>query len=290
MNHPAELAVHKFLSDVRNGDAAMTEAALERIVSDVAEALDKQFGESSKEPFRLRMSNIGRDYCQLWYDKHKPDVAEPLPSTFVMNMLIGDIVEAAFKGILKSAGVDFEDGHNASATFGKHTVKGTHDIVIDGKVDDIKSASPWSYTNKFKDYDTLAKGDSFGYVDQLVGYSTALGIPAGGWWVINKGNGEFKYVPATGLRRESDVEERRKRIADKADELEHGKFYRCHSDIAETFRGKETGNRILNVECGFCRYKQDCWPNATMLPSIPSKAKEPKLIWYTEVVEDGNDT
>jgi len=289
MNHPAELAVHKFLSDVRNGDAAMTEAALARIVSDVAEALDKQFGESSKEPFRLRMSNIGRDYCQLWYDKNKSDVAEALPSTFVMNMLIGDIVEAAFKGILKSAGVQFEDGHLATATFGKHEVKGTHDIVIDGKVDDIKSASPWSYTNKFKDYETLASHDSFGYVDQLVGYSTALNLPAGGWWVINKANGEFKYVAATGLRKESAVEERRKLIAAKADELEHGKFYRCHEDEPETFRGKETGNRILNTECGFCRYKQDCWPNATMLPSIPSKAKEPKLIWYTEVVEDGND-
>jgi hypothetical protein len=288
MNHPAELKVHKFLSDVRNGDAAMTEAALARIVSDVAEALDKQFGDSQYGDFRLRMSNIGRDYCQLWYDKHKPEVAEPLPSTFVMNMLIGDIVEAAFKGILTSAGVSFEDGHKASMELGEYTIEGTHDIVIDGKVDDIKSASPWSYTNKFKDYDSLAEHDSFGYVDQLVGYSKALGVPAGGWWVVNKGNGEFKYVPASGLRKEAEHTKRLSAIEEKAKLLDTGSFYRCHEDQPETFRGKETGNRILGVECGFCRYKQDCWPNAKMLPSIPSKAKEPKLIWYTEVAEDGD--
>ena len=286
MNHPAELKVHKFLADVRNGEAAMSEAALARIVADVAEALDKQFGEGSRGPFSMRMSNIGRPYCQLWYEKNKPELAEPLPSTFVMNMLIGDIVEAAFKGILKSAGVDFADGHKCSAKFGKHTIEGTHDIVIDGKVDDIKSASPWSYNNKFVDYDTLASHDSFGYVGQLVGYSKALGIPAGGWWVVNKANGEFKYVPADGLKDRNTRIAYEDEVQEKADNLEANNFYRCFEDEPETFRGKETGNRVLNSECSWCRYKQDCYPDAQLLPSIPSKAKDPKLIWYTYVNEE----
>lgn len=288
MNHPAELKVHKFLADVRNGEAAMSKEALARIVADVSEALDKQFGEGSRGPFSMRMSNIGRPYCQLWYEKNKPEVAEPFPTTFIMNMLIGDIVEAAFKGILKSAGVDFADGHKCSAEFGKHTIEGTHDIVIDDKVDDIKSASPWSYNNKFVDYETLAAHDSFGYVGQLVGYSKALGIPAGGWWVVNKGNGEFKYVPATGLKDKEFVGAYENAVADKADNLDKDVFYRCFADVPETFRGKETGNRVLSEECGWCRYKQDCYPDAQLLPSIPSKAKEPKLIWYTHVSEENS--
>lgn len=290
MNHPAELKVHKFLTDVRNGEAAMTKEALERIVSDVSEALDKQFGEGSRGPFSIRMSNIGRPYCQLWYDKNKPEVAEPLPSTFVMNMLIGDIVEAAFKGILKSAGVDFSDGHKSSAKFGKHTVEGTHDIVIDGKVDDIKSASPWSYKNKFESYDTLSASDPFGYVAQLVGYSKALGIPAGGWWVVNKANGEFKYVPATGLKDRNVRLAYEEEVQEKADNLEANNFYRAYPDEPETFRGKPTGNRVLSSECGWCRYKGDCWPDAQLLPSIPSKAKEPQLIWYTHVEDSEEDS
>lgn len=286
MNHPAELKVHKFLTDVRNGEAAMTDEALARVVSDVSEALDKQFGEGSRGPFSLRMSNIGRPYCQLWYEKNHPELAEPLPSTFIMNMLIGDIVEAAFKGILKAAGVEFSDGHKCSAQFGEHTIEGTHDIVIDGKVDDIKSASPWSYKNKFADYDTLAEHDSFGYIGQLVGYSKALGIPAGGWWVVNKGNGEFKYVQADGLKLPSTIELHEKEVQDKADKLNDNTFYRCFDDEAETFRGKSTGNRKLNGECGWCRYKESCWPDAKLLPSIPSQAKEPPLVWYTYVNEE----
>ena len=36
------------------------------------------------------------------------------------------------------------------------SINGTYDIVIDGAVDDVKSASNWSYNNKFESYDTLA--------------------------------------------------------------------------------------------------------------------------------------
>ena len=53
-------------------------------------------------------------------------------------------------------------------------------------VDDIKSASDWSYKNKFDSFESLAKGDSFGYVGQLVGYAKASGKNIGGWWVVNK--------------------------------------------------------------------------------------------------------
>lgn len=55
------------------------------------------------------------------------------------------------------------------------SINGTYDIVIDGAVDDIKSASNWSYSNKFDSFETLAKGDGFGYIGQLAGYAKASG-------------------------------------------------------------------------------------------------------------------
>ena len=67
-------------------------------------------------------------------------------------------------------------------------------MLLDGKIDDVKSASAWSYDNKFVDFYTLEKGDSFGYVPQLVGYAAAANKKVGGWWVVNKNNGSFKYI------------------------------------------------------------------------------------------------
>ena len=122
------------------------------------------------------MSNVGRPTCQLWFEKNEPESCLPLPTTFVMNMMLGDIVEAVFKGLLKEAGVKYED--DAKVTLGLDddaSVSGTYDIAIDGAVDDIKSASNWSYTNKFESFDTLRQGDAFGYVAQLAGYAKASG-------------------------------------------------------------------------------------------------------------------
>jgi hypothetical protein len=164
--------------------------------------------------FTLRMSNVGRPSCQLWYEKNKPEVAVPLPTTFIMNMMIGDIVEAVFKGILKEAGVKYEDSDSVKLELDNTSINGTYDIVIDGAVDDIKSASDWSYKYKFESFDTLKNGDSFGYVGQLAGYAKAAGKRAGGWWVVNKATGAFKYVRAKWL----DVDEEIQKIQDKHDQ------------------------------------------------------------------------
>ena len=152
MQHPAELKVHQYLSSVQAGDAALSDGVIEQIVQDVRQALVKQFAKRD-DKFRLRMSNIGRDYCKLWYDKNEPENAIPRSTNFIINMMIGDIVEAIFKGLLVQSGVKFSNGEDVSMDLGAGvTINGTPDLIMDGKVDDIKSASPWSYTNKFKDF------------------------------------------------------------------------------------------------------------------------------------------
>jgi hypothetical protein len=284
MKHPAELAVHQYMENAANGKSTMSSETIQQIGMDVMGAVARQFGGGNKRgEFGLRMSNVGRPTCQLWFEKNKPEEALPLPTTFVMNMMIGDIVEAVFKGLLKEAGVQYED--DAKVTLDLEdgaSVSGTYDIVIDGAVDDIKSASNWSYTNKFESFDTLRQGDAFGYVAQLAGYAKASGKRAGGWWVVNKANGEFKYVPATGI----DIDKEVDHIQQTANTLEENKFERCFDAVPEKFRGKETGNMVLDQNCVFCRYRFACWPGLTERPAVASQAKQPKTVAYVSLAEE----
>jgi hypothetical protein len=277
MHHRAEIALHQYLENAVKGTTEMSEETIEQVSSDVAEALHKQFGSGKKRgDFKLRMSNVGRPTCQLWYEKNKPEVALPKPTTFIMNMMIGDIVEAVFKGLLREAGVRYEEPEHVTLELDDASINGTYDVVIDGAVDDIKSASPWSYANKFESYDKLASGDGFGYVGQLAGYAKASGKDVGGWWVVNKANGQFKYVPASGLDLDTEVA----KIQATADAVKENKFEKCFQPVPETFRGKETGNKVLNDGCRFCSFRMDCWDNITERPAVMSKAKVPPITSY----------
>jgi hypothetical protein len=277
MHHPAELAIHQYMENATQGKSTMSESTIKQVGLDVMTALQKQFGKGTgRGDFRLRMSNVGRPTCQLWYEKNKPEVGVPLPTTFVMNMMLGDIVEAVFKGIMKEAGVKYEDTDKVTLEVGGHSINGSYDIVVDDAVDDIKSASDWSYKNKFMSYDTLAEKDGFGYIGQLAGYAKASGKRAGGWWVVNKANGQFKYVPATGI----DIDAEIAKIEDTVNKVEENKFERCFEPVPETFRGKPTGNMVLNDGCKFCPYRFDCWDNLTERDAVMSKAKTPPRVAY----------
>ena len=280
MKHPAEMIIHQYLDKASSGQTTVSTSTVNQICKDVREAVVRQFGGGNKrDGFAFRMSNVGRPSCQLWFEKNKPQEALPKPTTFVMNMVLGDIVEAVFKGILREAGVQYEDSKRVTLDVGEdipqRVVTGEYDIVIDGAVDDVKSASDWSYRNKFESFDTLKDGDAFGYVSQLAGYAKASGKKAGGWWVINKQDGNFKYVPA-----EIDVEKEVDKIKSNIKAVD--KFERCFEPVEETFRGKPTGNKILPITCKFCSYRKACHPSLQELPQKMSKAKDPKIVAYVD--------
>ena len=280
MTHPAELSLHQFMTDAVKGKTTMPKDVIRQVGRDVTAALKRQFSSGiSRDKFSLRMSNIGRPTCQLWFQKNKPELAEPKPTNFLMNMLLGDIVEAVFKGLLKAAGVEYTDSKKTKLKLKEGVVTGSYDLIIDGAVDDVKSASDWSYKNKFQSFDTLADGDAFGYVGQLAGYAQALNKRAGGWWVINKANGNFKYVPADGLDLTKEID----KLSSNLDVVESNEFKRCFEPVEETFRGKPTGNKVLTKTCSFCRYKQACWSTLQEIPSLVSQAREPKIVSYVEI-------
>ena len=283
MNHPAELAINQYLEDATSGKSTMSEETITQIGTDVMDAMRRQFGGGNKrDEFRLRMSNIGKPTCQLWFAKNKPEKALPKPTTFVMNMLLGDIVEAAFKGIITEAGVAYDDKDNfVELELKEDTIKGSYDLIMDGALDDVKSASDWSYRNKFESYETLSKSDPFGYVGQLAGYAKATGKKVGGWWVVNKANGNIKYVPASGLDLDVELDKIQKTV----DTVNKNEFERCFHPVPETFRGKPSGHKILNDNCKFCDFRFECYPEMQELPSKVSQARVKPIVSYIEINE-----
>ena len=286
MNHPAELAIHSFLQNVMLGKASMNKATINRVAKDVKDALGRQFSGRGKKDFKLRMSNIGRKKCQLWFDKNEPENKIAESPFFIINMILGDIVEAVFKGLLRASDVKFGDSEQVTLQIEDDKIDGTYDLVINGKVDDVKSSSPWSYENKFKDFETLQGKDSFGYVSQLVGYAKAKGVPVGGWWVVNKANGNFKYVSANGV----DVDSELKKIKETIDYINNDEpFERCYEPVEETYYGKPSGNLKLGIECILCSYREKCWDDLKVLPSMVSRSATPPLINYVYLA-DAQDT
>ena len=281
MEHPAELSVYSFLAKAMAGEASVSKDIMDQVATDVSNALDKQFNGKPRDEFKLRMSNVGRPKCQLWFEKNDPKDKTPFPPHFLMNMLLGDIVEAVFKGLLRASGVQFEDNDNVTLKLGNDKeIQGEYDLVLDGKVDDIKSASPWSYNNKFVNLETLQQGDSFGYIPQLVGYAKGADKDVGGWWVINKGTGQFKYVNASSVNNKEVLDN----IEETYDYIHNDEpFKRCFEAVEETFYKKATGNKKLCTECGFCSYKHKCWPTLKTQPSLVSTAREKPMIDYVQI-------
>lgn len=283
MIHPAELSVHSFLRSAIEGKASMSDEIIEQVATDVVAALQKQFNGEPRDEFRLRMSNIGRPRCQLWFAKNDPETDVNKPTSFMLNMLMGDWTEAIFKGVLRASGVEFKDNDNVTLKVGDTSINGEFDMILDNKVDDVKSTTPYGYDNKFTNYETLKGNDDFGYIAQLVGYARASGKEVGGWWVINKVNGSFKYVPAE----EADADAVMETVKGTVDYITNDEpFARCFEPEEETYRRKPSGNFKLNKTCGWCDHKKKCWPDLMTMESKVSQAAVKPLIDYTYIKEE----
>ena len=285
------LEVQDFLQKAGRGeiDSSRLDDLIEAFGEDCKAAIRKQFSRNSD--YRIRMSGIGRPLCQQQLEKrgHKQDVAY----NDVVRFLMGDLVEAAAVLIMKAAGINVEQEQSqCSLELDGQTVNGTLDVIIDDKVWDIKSTSPWSFENKFSGrggYDSIKEDDPFGYIMQGFLYSESKGLPFGGWIAINKSSGEWDFVEAP-----DDQEEDRKAYLEEANRRVHAivtdaKFKVPFTSVPEvyTIKGEkiETGNRLMPKTCTFCSFKEHCWKNAEYHPKITSKAKNPPMTWYTKLVK-----
>lgn len=211
---------------------------------EVAEALVQAF-EPYEDKRNLRMSGIGRCERAQWYNV-KGYTAEEIDGSVYLTFLQGHILEAVLLAIVKLS------GHTVTEQQKKHTVEGingSQDCTIDGELVDVKTASDWSWKNKFAD-DGI-KDDSFGYIKQLSAYGKTAGRKAGYFLAFNKNKSTLKLCKQE-LEEDIDtfiVDLKSKMVLDTPP---------MRLANATSFN-KKTGEEKLCMTCAFCGYKEDCY-------------------------------
>ena len=194
----------------------------------------------------LRMSNIGKQDKQLWYDHQEGVAKEELrPETYI-KFLFGHMVEALMLFLVKEAGHTVTHEQEEVEIEG---IKGHMDCVIDGTVVDVKSASNYGF-KKFQNGELLGN-DPFGYIAQISAYSQALGKDKGAFLVMEKSMGKLALMTVHDMD-----------MIDATARIKHMKEVvateeappRCYDVVAD---GK-SGNMKLCTQCSYCAYKEDC--------------------------------
>jgi len=289
------LKVQQYLDNVSKSPTKLDKQLVHEFGEACKNALLKQFEEPRRNKFEPRMSNIGRPLCQLQMES-KGVKGEGQPYSNKMRNTFGDLIEALSIFVMKSANIKLKNEQKkVKYKFDGGEIEGRQDVEIDEKIWDIKSASPYSFDKKFGEaggFSEVARDDSFGYVSQGFLYSESQKKNFGGWIVVNKSTGEWAVceTPAS-------VEEHKEKALSTAKNnykaIKEGKpFKRCYTDVAETFRTKPTGNRVLGFVCSYCPYKLPCWGSdkLQLLPQQQSKGKNPKWVWYTSVTNPREET
>lgn len=224
---------------------------------------------------KLRMSSIGQP-CQrkLWYEINMPDAAEPLDGQTRFKFLIGHLIESTVLFLARLSGHSVTGEQDTQEIAG---IQGHRDAVIDGRLFDVKSASPYSFA-KFKE-GKLKQDDAFGYVDQIQSYLYAgqndeliTEKDKASFLVVNKVSGEL--CVDTYEKEEVDfnaVYEYKKKVVAQPEPPARG-----FDPIPE---GK-SGNLKLPVTCSYCPFKQTCHPQARLFLYSTGP------VWLTEVKKE----
>ena len=204
------------------------------------------------------MSSIGQP-CErkLWYEINKPELAAPLSGNDYLKFLYGDIIESLMIFLAKLAGHDVKGEQDEVEIEG---IKGHRDAIIDGVLVDVKSASPFSY-KKFED-GSLKENDAFGYTSQIQSYLYASSTGTKGdelrekdkayFIAVNKVTGEFCLTPSPKESTSwSDFYGSKKELVAKPEIPPRG---------FEPEDWGKSGNKVLPFNCGFCAFKDHCWP------------------------------
>lgn len=283
MSLPIDEQLRHYLFKVMNDEITeLPPELMEEFLEECKNAINNLYNTKSSE-FRLRMSNIGQDARTLWLAKKYGGA--PLPPEFAIKMVYGHIVEKLFIVLLKAAGVEIqENNEKVSLQLDDMVLQGEYDIKINGEHYDFKTASDWSYNNKFINVDTVVSNDTFGYGGQAVAYSLADTSPFGGWFVINKSTGDFKLVDGRKLNNE-DIRNEYINKFNYNVRVINGKepVPECTGVEDETYYKKPTGNKVLGNKCKFCQCKDKCHPGITYRPSVISKANPKPWVYYVEL-------
>ena len=221
----------------------------------VADSVGKEVSESivtaltpREKSKGLRMSGIGRCERAQWY-QYKGYDAEEIQGHVYITFLTGHIMESVLLGLIELA------GHTVTDKQKQHTlegINGSQDCYIDGELVDVKTASDWSFNNKFKE-DGI-KDDTFGYVKQLSAYGKTEDKDNAYFLAFNKNKSTLKLCKQE-LDKNVDTY-----IVDLKEKMESDKPP-MRLAKATSFEEK-SGRERLCMTCSFCGYKDICFDNS----------------------------
>ena len=289
------IEVQNFLQRAGRGeiDSSRLEPLIEQFGEDCKAAMRKQF--SNRGGYTIRMSGVGRPLCQQQLEKQ--GYVQDVAYNDIVRFATGDLLEAFAVLVMRAAGLKVVDEQKkCSLELAGKTVNGTLDVIleIDGQEEvwDIKTASPWSFENKFSGrggYDVIKEDDPFGYVMQGHLYGESENKRFGGWIVINKSSGEWDFVEAPEEQsedRKAYIADANKRVKDITEDAPFKIPFQSAPEYVTIDKQKvETGNRLMPKTCSFCSFKSMCWKNAVYAPKATSKAKFKPHVWYTKLVK-----
>lgn len=232
--------------------------------------------ERTREKNVLYASEIGKPCLrQTWFRINEPKTAEPIPDKALFKFAYGDLIEDLAIFLLKHSGHKVTDEQRKVILELPNgwAVRGRIDCIVDGKVIDVKSASPMSFS-AMKD-GLNDDNDKFGYRHQTDFYhKTIYGDDGtGALLMIDKSSGYAKEVNVKAWESNYEMQ---KFLLDKTNKLA------VDTPPPRGFQDRPSGargNRELGVQCSYCEFKKTCWPGLRGF----AYAKGP--VWLT-VVKD----
>jgi hypothetical protein len=229
-----------------NGEGIVfSDAELQTFGHDMMDAL-RHWAAPREGSTGLRMSNVGHPNRKLWYEIKSDQKEREYKPHDAMKFLFGHIIEELILLIVRKSGHKVENEQKEVEVSG---VLGHMDCTIDGKVVDVKSASPFSFT-KFVT-GKVSSEDPFGYMAQLSGYEHAMGENGGGFLVMNKVSGELTLFQPNFLELPN-IEDRINEVRTQLDSDTPPE--RCYPLVE-----MDNGNKKLSRDCLFCDHKLDCY-------------------------------
>lgn len=228
----------------------------EKFGREVAEVLKARLRPSERQrKGTLRMSNLGTP-CnrKLWYSVNQPEKAEPIEPHARLKFLYGDLVEELILLLAELSGHSVEGRQDEQEILG---VKGHRDVVLDGVVTDVKSASTYSF-KKFEE-GRLREDDPFGYSDQIQQYLHAGQEDP---LVTDKDRAAFLVVDKTLGHICLDVHKKQSFPIEKVVEYKIDLVSRPEPPARKYDLEPEgkSGNMKLSMPCSYCDHKRECHP------------------------------